>query len=463
MNSEYRLIKQNDDGSVTLLKLSPRRQAIILCTALAIFSFVSIGIASSFRSGRIIYNGDNFTSVKFYHSSCGKSSDTKQSNHGFGYPEQLIEDLIRDKEISIVLPVYDAHRVEIVNLLRSMRNLCIGCTEVPVIVVTDDKSKEAIYNILYNDTSVWPGEAAIAKSFPQLSIKLLREVLPYYAVNNWTDESHLINGKYAIQSHKKMFGILNGASTRFSWMLDVDSFVFKPMVLKKMLRDYLSLPYIITSHNWPVQQTLIPCAQNLTRSFLSTGYTIEVTHWIFDREIVSDLNDLVLTQYPTWHVPLFKTHLYFFELTYYHFLMSNQIQHRKYMQYKIIEIRTLFGGDESPLLQAIAKNSQGGLIEKIGFALTNVPSIYHQVVHIWKELNIFVFRPDGSELVALDFALDTKMLVMTNHFREELYRMSQSGYWNNPILALNNAEKQGWKSVADHLKQRKNRTKTSGT
>jgi hypothetical protein len=313
---------------------------------------------------------------------------------------------------------------------------------------------------LYNDTSLWHGEPTIAESFPQLSIKLLREVMPYYAVNGWTDENHLVNGKFQIQSHKKMFGILYGASTRFSWLLDADSFVFKPMVLKKMLRDYLSLPYIITTHNWEIWHTLIPCAQNLTGSFLYTGYTIEVMHWIFDKEIVSDLSDLVLTQYSNWNVPIFKDHVYFFELTYYHFVMSSQIQQRKYMQYKIIETRTLLGGNESPLFQAVAKTAQGGLIEKIGKSITEVPSIYHQVVHIWKELNIPVFRPDGSNLIALDFALDTQVVVMTNHFKEELYSMSQSGFWNNPILALSNAEKQGWKSLADHLKQRNNQTKT---
>jgi hypothetical protein len=196
-----------------------------------------------------------------------------------------------------VLPVYDGHRFEIANLLRSMRNLCIGCTEVPIIVVTDDKSKETIHNILYNETSLWPGEPTIARSFPQLSIKLLRDVMPYYAVNGWTDESHLVHGKHRMQSHKKMFGILNGVSTRFSWMLDVDSFIFKPMILKKMLRDYLSSPYIFTTHNREVGGGIIACAQNLTRSFRHTGYSIEIMHWIFDRDHALDIRSRSCTGY----------------------------------------------------------------------------------------------------------------------------------------------------------------------
>jgi hypothetical protein len=304
MNSEDQLIERDDDGFVELLKLLRRRQVIILCTTLAVVSLVWIGISSSFRSQRTSDNGEQFPRLKFYRSGFGTFSDTKQPTCGFGYPIQLIEDLVRDKEVSIVLPVYDGHRIEIANLLRSMRNLCIGCTEVPIIVITDDKSKKTIHKILYNDTSLWPGEPTIAKSFPQLSIKLLRDVMPYYAVNGWTDESHLVHGKHRMQSHKKMFGMLNGASTRFSWMLDVDSFIFKPMVLKKLLRNYLSSPYILTSHNWAVNADLIPCAQNLTRSFRHTGYSIEIMHWIFDREILSDFNDLVLTQYPNWNVPL---------------------------------------------------------------------------------------------------------------------------------------------------------------
>ena len=462
MNSEYQPAEYNVDGSVEQRKLLRRTQVIILCTTLAVVPLMWIGISSSFRLYRTIDNGVQVRTLKFYRSAFGTFSDTKKPTCEFGYPIQLIEDLVRDKEISIVLPVYDGHRIEIANLLRSMRNLCIGCTEVPIIVVTDDKSKETIYKILYNETSLWPGEPTIANSFPQLSIKLLRDVMPYYAVNRWTDESHLVNGKHQMQSHKKMFGMLNGASTRFSWMLDVDSFIFKPMVLKKMLRDYLSLPYILTSHNWGVGAGLIACAQNLTRSFQHTGYTIEIMHWIFDREILSDFSDLVLTQYPNWNVPLFKTHLYFFELAYYHYIMSSQIEDRKYMQYKVIEIRTLLGGDESPLLQAVAKTAMGGLIEKIGKSMTEVPSIYQQVVQIWKELNIPFFRPDGSELVALDFALDTEVVILTNHPREGLYRMSQSGFWNNSTLALSNAEKQGWKHLADHLKQRNYQPKPSG-
>jgi hypothetical protein len=408
----------------------------------------------------MVYNGEQSTRLKFYRSSFGTFSDKKQPNNGFGYPVQLVEDLVRDKEISIVLPVYEGDRVLLANLLRSMRNLCVGCTEVPIIVVTDDYSKKAIHKILYNDTSLWPGEATITESFPQLLIKLLREVLPYYEINQWTDQSHLINGKYQIQSHKKMFGILNGASTRFSWMMDVDSFIFKPMVLKKMLKDYLSLPYIITSHNWMKDQDLIDCPQNLTGSFLSTGYTLEIMHWIFDKEIVSDFNDLVLTQYPAWNVPMFKNHRYFFESAYYHFIMSSQIQQRHYMQYKVIEIRTLLGGNQSPLLQAVAKTAEGGLIERIGNSMTVIPNIYHQVVCIWKELKIPFFRPEGSQLVSLDFALDTEVVVMTSNYREELYKMSQSGYWENPVLALSNAEKQGWKSLAEHLKKKYNQTKT---
>jgi hypothetical protein len=184
-------------------------------------------------------------------------------------------------------------------------------------------------------------------------------------------------------------------------------------------------------------------------------------HWIFDREILSDFNKVVLTQYPNWNVPLFKSVPYFFELAYYHFIMSRQIEHRQYMQYKVIETRTLLGGDQSPLLDAVARTAMGGLIEKIGDSITKVPSIYHQIVKIWNELNIPFFRPDGSELVVLDFALDTKVVVMTNKPREALYRMSQSGFWKNPKLALENAEKQGWKPLADHLKQRNYQPKPS--
>ena len=423
---------------------------IIVCGSLVFFivTFIISSSSSSLGLSRTMHNGQQLASLN----SC--CLNTKQLSSEFGYHPQLIEDLVRDQQISIVLPVHEADRNLIANLLRSMRNLCIGCTEVPVIVITDDKSKEAIYKTLYNDTSLWQGEPVIAQSFPKLSIKLLREVLPYYTINGWTDESHLMNGKYQIQSHKKMFGILNGASTRFSWILDVDSFIFKPMVLKKFLRDYLSSPYIITSHNWPVWPSLIPCAQKLTGSFLHTGYTIEIMHWIYDREIVSDFNDVVLAKYPNWNVPIFKDHVYFFELTYYHFLISSQIQQRKYMQYKVIEARTLLGGDESPLLKAVAESAKGGLVERIGNSMSNVPSIYKQIVDIWNKLHIQVFNPTGNALIVLDFALDTEVVVLTNEFREDFYRMSQSGIWKNMTYALDNAEKQGWKSLADHLRSK---------
>jgi hypothetical protein len=402
----------------------------------------------------MIYNGKTSASFQFYRSDSRQFLASKQCNSEFGYPLQLIEDLVRDKEISFVFPVHQGDRRLLVNLLHSMRNLCMGCTEVPVIVITDDASKKAIRKSLYNDTSLWPGEATIAQSFPWLLVKLLSDVMPHYNVNKFNEAKFLTNERFLIQSHKKMFGILNGASTRFVWVMDVDSFVFKPMSLKQILKNYLLSPYIFTSHNWNVGQDVVDCAQNLTRSFLSTGYTIEVMHWIYDREIVSDLNNLVRTQYPNWNAPILRTNRYFFELLYYHFIMSSQIQHRKYMQYKIIETRTLLGGDRSPLLQAIVKTASGGLLERVCGSISRIPGIYHQVVNIWKELKIPVFRPEGSQLVALNFGLDTDVVVMVNHYVEELYRMSQSGYWKNPIAALNNAEKQGWKTLADHLKRR---------
>ena len=462
MNSEYQPIEHNDNGPVALFKLLQRRQVIILCTTLAVVSLVWMGISSSFTFKRTIDNGEQFPRLKVNRSSFKTFSDTEALTWRYGYPTQLIEDLVRDKEISILISVHDGHRFEIANLLRSMRNLCVDCTEIPVIVITDDKSKETIHKILYNEISLWSGEATTAESFPQLSIKLLRDVMPYYAVNGWTDESLSESGPFQFQSHKKMFGILNGTSTRFSWILDVDSFIFKPMVLKNMLKDYLSSPYIFTSHNWRVMHDLISVVQNLTRSFQHLGYTIEVMHWILDREIVSDYNKVVLAQYPTWNVPLFKIVPYFFELAYYHFIMSRQMEERKYMQYKVIETRTLLGGNQSPLLQAVTRTAEGGLIEKIGKSMTEVPNIYHQIVKIWNDLNIPFLRPDGSELVILDFALDTKVVVMNNHPREGLYKMSQSGFWNDSILALSNAEKQGWKHLADHLKQRNYPPKPSG-
>ena len=409
---------------------TPKRMIIILCS-ISLISILSLifNSMSSFRTENTVKHAPNSKSCL---------STTTQPSFDQGYPASFIEDLVRDQQVSIVLPVYDNDRVYLAKLLRSMRNLCVGCTDVPIVIITDDKSKQSIYQILYNGTSSWPDEPIIAASFPKLSIKLLREVLPYYDVNNWTDESHLINGKYQIQSHKKMFGILNGATTRFAWLLDVDSFVFKPMVLKNFLRNYLSTPYIFTTHNWHISETLIPCAQNLTQNFLYTGYTIEVMHWILDREIVSALNDLVLKQYPNWNVSMFKTHVYFFELTYYHFIMFSQIQQKKYLQYRIIETRTLLGGDQSPLLQAVASGAQGGLIEKIGRSITNTPHIYRQIVDIWNKHHIEMFRPTGSELIVLDFALDTEILVMTSEFREDLYAMSQSGFWKDPEAALRN-------------------------
>jgi hypothetical protein len=131
------------------------------------------------------------------------------------------------------------------------------------------------------------------------------------------------------------------------------------------------------------------------------------------------------------------------------------------MQYKIIETRTLLGGNQSPLLEAVVKTAVGGLIERIGDSMTKVPSIYQSIVNIWKKLKIPVYRPEGSEVNSMNFGLDTDVVVMTNFYTEELYRMSQSGYWKNPTIALNNAEKQGWKTLAEHLKQRNNRTETS--
>jgi hypothetical protein len=458
---QYEFIWHTYVGSGMLREQLQRRWKIILCGALVLFFFVSISIFQPFKSHRTIYKDKEFASLKFYRSKSGSFSSTKQFNNGYGYPVELVEDLVRDKEISFVFPVHQGDRGLLVNLLRSMRNLCMGCTEVPIIVVTDDASKESIFKILYNETSPWPGEAVISQSFPHLSIKLLREVMPYYTVNKWNDESFLKNGKYLIQSHKKLFGILNGASTRFVWVMDVDSFIFKPISLRKMLKEYLSLPYIFTTHDWTPGRDITDCPPNITRNFQSTGYSLEVMHWIYDREIVSDLNDLVLTQFSNWNVPIIMTNRYFFELLYYHFIMSNQIQYRQYMQYKIIEIRTLLGGNESPLLQAIARTAMGGLIENIGVSVTKTPSIYRQIAQMWKELKIFCFRPQGSQLVSLDFALDTEVVIMTNYYVEELYRMSQSGYWKNATFALNNAEKQGWKALAEYIKQRNNQMQTS--
>jgi hypothetical protein len=456
---QYKLKQYNNYGCMTLLQLWQKRRQILIWSTLAIFSLASIGISFSFKSRRIISDCEQVPSLKFYRSDSGTFSCTKQCNIGFGYPPQLIEDLVRDKEISFVFPVHAGDRGLLVNLLRSIRNLCVDCTEVPIIVITDDASKKAIHEILYNNnTSPYPEEPTIAASFPKLLIKLLRDVMPYYAVNQWNDDSLLVNGKHTIQSHKKMFGVLNGASTRFSWVMDVDCFFFKPMSLAKVLKTYLSSPYILTTHDWPVTDGIYECTQHLTQSFLSTGYTVEVMHWILDREIVSDFNNLVLKQYPTWNVPILFKKMYFFEHTLYHFMMTNQILNHKYMQYRVIEVRTLLGGNQSPLFQAILKTSGGGLIERISTSITNIPSIYHDVVHIWKELKIPVFRPEGSQQVSIDFALDKDVVIMTNSFKEELYRMSQSGYWKNPEVALKNAEKQGWKSLADHLKKRNNKT-----
>lgn len=50
-------------------------------------------------------------------------------------------------QISIVMPVYENDRVSLAKLLRSMRNLCNGCTDVTIVVITDDKSKQSIYHI----------------------------------------------------------------------------------------------------------------------------------------------------------------------------------------------------------------------------------------------------------------------------------------------------------------------------
>ncbi|UJR35696.1 hypothetical protein I4U23_028445 [Adineta vaga] len=329
----------------------------------------------------------------------GKNSNVcncrKQAKNNYGYPSELIENLVRDKDISFVFPVYSGHAESLLNLLRSIRNLCDDCTQVPIIIITDDESQKLIHEILHKNHSL--SDPAMKQSFPNLSIKLLRDVMPYYEANKWNDNSLLVNGKYLFQSHKKMFGVLNGASTRFSWVMDVDGFIFKPMSLAKILKNYLSLPYIFTAHGWSVGRDVFECAENLTGNFLSTGYTLEIMHWIYDREIVSDFNKVVLSQYPTWNIPILFQKTYFFEVVYYHFIMSNQILYRKYMEYRIVDVRTLLGGNFSSLLQTVANSANGGMIERIG-------------------------------------------------------------YWKNPAEALENAEKQQWKSLADHLKKRINKT-----
>ncbi|CAF1081292.1 unnamed protein product [Adineta ricciae] len=256
-----------------------------------------------------------------------------------------------------------------------------------------------------------------------------------------------------------MFGVLNGASTRFSLVMDADGFIFKPMSLAHISKIYLSSPYIFTAHGWSVGRDMIECAENLTGSFLSTGYTLEIMHWIYDREIVSDLNKVVLSQYPTWNVPMLFRKPYFFEVAYYHFIMSNQILYRKYMEYRVVDVRTLLGGNFSPLFQAVTSSGSGGMIERIGLSMIKFPKIYNDIIHIWKIFQIPFYRPEGDERVQLDFVLDTDAVVMTNNFMLGLYRMGMSDYWKNPQEALKNAEKQGWKSLADHLKNRTSQTR----
>ncbi|CAF1185548.1 unnamed protein product [Adineta ricciae] len=331
-----------------------------------LFIFASVFLITLYSSKSVLFN-EKYSNLHNY---------SKQETHFYGYPPKLIDNLVRDKEISFVFPVYSGHAESLLNLLRSIRNLCNDCTHVPIIIITDDASQNLIHETLHKNHSL--SDPSMKQSFPNLLIKCLRDVMPYYEANKWNDNSLLVNGKKYMEYRVVDVGTLLGGN-------------FSPLF------------------------------QAVTSS--GSGGMIE--------RIVA----------------------------YYHFIMSNQILYRKYMEYRVVDVRTLLGGNFSPLFQAVTSSGSGGMIERIGLSMIKFPKIYNDIIHIWKIFQIPFYRPEGDERVQLDFVLDTDAVVMTNNFMLGLYRMGMSDYWKNPQEALKNAEKQGWKSLADHLKNRTSQTR----